>query len=128
MKFALQTSQEHNMVNNIGINWANLWKLKLHDRLKMLIWRIGSDVLLTKSNLALRLDLSDTCCPFCHKKTENLVHLFFKCEIAIAIWFGSCWGLHSDQLDVNSSVDIVELVTNPSIFSSDPLNKKTLLV
>jgi hypothetical protein len=29
---------------------------------------------------------------------------------------------------VNSSVDIVELVTNPPILSFDPLNKKTLLV
>ena len=29
---------------------------------------------------------------------------------------------------MNSSVDIVELVTNQPILSSDPLNKKTLLI
>ena len=68
----------------------------------MLIWRIGSDVIPTKSNLALRLGLSDTCCPFCHKEAETLVHLLFKCEIAraILVWklLGSPLGLVSCEL------------------------------
>ena len=41
------------------VQWQKIWKIKAHDRIKMLLWRIGSNALPSKNNLALRLGTSD---------------------------------------------------------------------
>ena len=67
------------------VNWKSLWKLRIHERYKILIWRIGNGILPTKLNIALRLGFSDNLCPLCKLEEESIDHLFLKCSISRAI-------------------------------------------
>ena len=67
------------------VNWKSFWKLRIHERYKILIWRIGNGILPTKLNIALRLGFSDNLCPLCKLEEESIDHLFLKCSISRAI-------------------------------------------
>ena len=97
------------------LHWQGLWKLKLHDRYKMLILRIATGILLTKLNLALKIGLGDTSCPLCQEGEESLEHLFFNCPITRVIWFGSSWGIYSSLLPISSCHDFIKLICKPHI-------------
>ena len=86
---AYRVSQEHREVADNAVMWQKLWKMKIHERVKMLVWRIGMNILPTKENLAQRLGLEDKECSLCHEEIESCTHLFFQCNVARAIWFGS---------------------------------------
>ena len=85
----------------------------------MLLWRIASNVLPTKDNLDQRLGVSDTACPLCNEAKETIIHLFFECSVAKAIWFSSCWSIRIDTLQVANYIDIVKLVLEPPNSSND---------
>lgn len=90
VKSAYKINQEHKTVINHGVNWSELWKLKMHERLKILIWWIGSNTIQTKHYLEVRLGSSDRLCPLCNEDVETNSHLFFHCQFAKAIGLGCC--------------------------------------
>jgi ribonuclease HI len=114
VKAALKSSQPH-LNADPEANWKALWKLKLHDRFKILVWRIASGVLPTKLNFAQKVGFGDTHCPFCLDVEESLEHLFFKCHISRAIWFGSVWALRSDLISLSTCKDFIKFVCEPPI-------------
>jgi ribonuclease HI len=118
-KSAYKMCQENSSSQPQDPLWKNLWKLKVHDRVKMLLWRIASNVLPTKDNLDQRLGVSDTACPLCNEAKETIIHLFLECSIAKAIWFGSCWSIRVDTLPAANCTDIVKLVLEPPNSSND---------
>jgi hypothetical protein len=81
VKSAYNTCQETSTSHSQDPLWKKLWKLKVHDRVKMLLWRIASNVLPTKDNLAKRLGSIDTDCPLCNEAKETITHLFFECTV-----------------------------------------------
>ena len=87
-KSAHQAIQEHRSQPSVDIQWKQLWKMKMHERNKMLVWRIGTNILPTRTKVATRVDPIDTSCPLCCEEEETSAHLFFKCLVAKAIWFG----------------------------------------
>uniref|UniRef100_A0A2N9EZP9 Reverse transcriptase domain-containing protein n=1 Tax=Fagus sylvatica TaxID=28930 RepID=A0A2N9EZP9_FAGSY len=108
--------------------WKKLWKCKLHECLKILVWRIGSGVLPTNSKVFPRISQGTPYCPLCKTEVEMVPHLFFQCCATKMFWFGSCWGLRVDLLLVLSDFDVVKLVVNPPIVSGVPsVTKQTLL-
>ena len=96
VRSALKSSFPHFEVDP-EIKWKALWKLKLHDCLKILVWRIALGILPTKLNYAQKLDFGDTKHSLCLNEKETLDHLFFKCSIARAVWFGSTWCLNEKE-------------------------------
>lgn len=68
---AYRVSQEHRTSTFIDPFWQTLWKSMLHERSKMLVWRIGTDILPTKSRLASRLGPLETSCPLCQEEDET---------------------------------------------------------
>ena len=98
-------------------NWKSffLWKSKLQERHKMLIWRIASEILPTRTVAAHKLGLGDTSCPLCLDCKESIVHLFLKCLVSRAIWFGLRWAIHSSQFMVTNNKDIIKMVCDPPI-------------
>ena len=88
VKPAYRLCQEQRIMINNGVNYVDLWKLKMHERLKMIVWRIGNNVIPTKQNIVDRLGSGDPSCPLGHEESETSAHLFFHCQIAKAIWFG----------------------------------------
>ena len=89
IRSAYKVSQKHREVVDNAVMWQKLWKMKIHERVKMLVWRIGVNILPTKENLAQRLGLEDQECSLCHEEIEYCTHLFFQCNVACAILFGS---------------------------------------
>ena len=74
-------------ISNIPQNshWKKLWKARLPERLKMLLWRIGVDALPTKVNLNRKLNHIDPTCILCNFGDETCVHLFFECTFSRAL-------------------------------------------
>ena len=105
-----QMEHPHIFGSNI---WSKLWKLNLHERSKMFIWRLGSGVLPTNLNFFLRVGHGNPKFPLCLTEDESIEHLFFKCNFARSMWFGLNWALRPDLINVASCSDIVELVVNP---------------
>ena len=91
--------------------WKSLWMLKLHDRLKMLIWRIGSGTLPTNQNFSSRVGFGNSKYPLCCLADETPMHLFFQCSVSKALWFGQTWGFKPDLLHISNCSYIVKLVT-----------------
>jgi hypothetical protein len=94
--------------------WSQLWKLKIHDRYKLLVWRIATGILPTRLTVAQKLGAGDSSCPLCQDCEESIDHLFFKCSVSRAIWFGSSRAIHSSLLTITSSQDILKFICNPA--------------
>ena len=62
--------------------WNMLWKLKIHDRLKLLLWKIIWNSLPTREVIGLRFELDSLQCPLCGSSTESFKHLFLECPIS----------------------------------------------
>ena len=86
------TTQIH---NNTDIPWTKLWNLRALERVKMLLWRIGSNA--TKENLIQRIGSIDPTCVLCNQENKTGPHMFFKCPIARAMWYLGCWGFRSED-------------------------------
>jgi hypothetical protein len=89
--------------------WKLLWKSEPLKRLKTFIWRIDSDTLPTNLKLHLKMGIGDPCCPLCLGAEESTVHLFFKCPVTRAIWFGLCWGLRPDDIQFSTSLTLLNV-------------------
>jgi hypothetical protein len=91
VKSALKLSMVHLESPIIDPCWSSLWKCKIHERLKMFLWRIGSEILPTNTALVAEWARGDPLCPLCHVENETLPHLFFYCQVLRLFWFGVCW-------------------------------------
>ena len=98
---------------NIAPFWSCIWKANLHERHKMMIWRIAAGSLPTKDKLSRFVDVIDTYCPFCKMETETSLHLFALCPVAKAVWFDSKWGLRMDSFGFSSEVDFILFLVLP---------------
>ena len=78
----------HNVNNNdqAQSHWKKLWKAKLPERLKMLLWRIDANAMPNKVNLQRRIQHTNTSCSLCNSNEETNIHLFFLCPFAKALW------------------------------------------
>ena len=103
------------------VDWSALWKLKIHDRQKMFIWRIASGILPTKQNLVQKLGFGDSKCHLCQIEDESLEHLFFKCSLSGAIWFGACEAIQSDLISPSICQDFIKFICDPPLPTSTPL-------
>ena len=103
--------------------WQKFWKCNLHERLKTLIWRIGSGVLPTNLNVHFRLSKGNPCCPLCNSEAKSIPYLFFNCQATKLFRFSACWDLRPESLLVYNDFDVVKLVVNP-LFIPQPTSIK----
>uniref|UniRef100_A0A2N9F619 Reverse transcriptase zinc-binding domain-containing protein n=2 Tax=Fagus sylvatica TaxID=28930 RepID=A0A2N9F619_FAGSY len=125
MKSALKTYQDHTTEAFVE-KWKALWKLKIHERYKILIWRIANGILPTRLTMAQKVGLGDTICPFCRGCEELIDHLFFKCSVSRALWFGTSWAIQSCHLTVLNYEDILQLIIEPHVVSNTTLDMQRL--
>ena len=104
--------------------WELIWKSHIHERLKMFLWRISSNLLPTKDNLDRFNNAEDQLCPLCEIEQESIVHIFLHCLVAKALWFGSCWGIRLTSLPINSGAQLTRYILNPSTFFLSDLEKR----
>jgi len=99
--------------SNIDAISGQIWKTKLHDCLKMLLWRIVANVLPSKEVISKFNGNIDRCCPLCSSTNESSLHLFTVCTIAKAIWFQSQWGLRMEAIVFESTSDFIYFLISP---------------
>nr|POE80751.1 putative ribonuclease h protein [Quercus suber] len=101
-----------NVLEATHVNWKKLWNLKALERLKMLLWRLCYDILLTKENLSERFIITESSCNLCKNAFESACHIFLFYPVTKALWFALCWGFKSKVVSTSSTKDIVNLVLN----------------
>ena len=62
-----------------------VWKVKVPLKIKVFMWFVHKQVILTKDNLVKRNWTGSTRCSFCDRD-ENIKHLFFDCPLAKVLW------------------------------------------
>ncbi|KAB1213575.1 hypothetical protein CJ030_MR5G010506 [Morella rubra] len=96
-------------------SWGRLWKLKLHDRLKMLLWQIAAGALKNKGALARVLGREEEesfLCSFCRQAPEDSIHLLVRCSVACIAWRESPWAFPMDALNLGSTEALIGTVLN----------------
>ncbi|KAM6596656.1 uncharacterized protein LOC133034319 [Cannabis sativa] len=75
--------------------WKDIWHSGIHPRQSMILWRAIADALPTRSKYG---GDTGTGCFFCNNSMETPLHLFGRCTLARAIWFGAPIPIHSEQV------------------------------
>jgi hypothetical protein len=70
--------------NGMVIRNNMIWRLKIHLKIKIFMWYVYKEVVLTKDNLA-RRNWNGVAVLFCHRN-ETIKHLFFECWYTKFIW------------------------------------------
>ena len=63
----------------------HVWKVKVSLKIKVFMWFVHKQVILTKDNLAKRNWLGSKRCSFCDSD-ESITHLFLDCPLAKILW------------------------------------------
>lgn len=85
--------------SNLQREWSKLWNSKIHERHKILWWQILSNALPIKARLASFIPSLSDLCPLCNSQSENLEHIFLRCDFAKRIWFTSPWEMRPNEED-----------------------------
>lgn len=78
----------------VSFNWNLLWNSKLHNRQKLLFWRILSDTIPCKARLKVIFHMSNLNCFICNSSMENSTHIFIHCPLVQHAFFISKWNFH----------------------------------
>ena len=89
-----------------------MWKSRLHEKLKMHLWRIAANVLPTKDVISQFANV-EVGCPLCNLSDETPLHIFALCPIAKSLWFPSQWGVRTDSLGLASIHDLINFLFSP---------------
>jgi hypothetical protein len=92
--------------------WKCLWKLKIHHRLRLFLWKSIWNILPTKTRISTSIlnSTMDTSCSLCSFPTDSLFHLFFSCPIARVVWQNSFWPLDILALRMSSMVLWLDII------------------
>lgn len=66
--------------------YKHLWGLNLPSKIKITLWRISWNFILTLVNMQVRKLVSNVACPRCCNDVESLDHVFRTCPISIEVW------------------------------------------
>jgi hypothetical protein len=70
---------------NVVPNNSFLWKIKIRLKIKVFIWLLYREAILTKDNVVKRIWHGNIKCCFCDS-LETIQHWFFECALAKFIW------------------------------------------
>lgn len=129
VKSAYWLGRRENPPTSQDVSRGEIWKTKIHERLKMHLWRIAANYLPTKSLLARYINIGDTTCSLCGMEEEICLHLFVMCPLTKAIWFNSHWGFKFDGLGLSSSSQFIQtLISPPNTVGLTSSNKAEFLL
>ena len=84
-KFSVKSMYNSLTNNDAGPAHKKMWKGRVPPKIKIFIWLMTNDALLTKDNMIRRKWSGNPKCYFCdHDETIN--HLFFTCSTAKVVW------------------------------------------
>lgn len=75
--------------------WRKLWRMQVHERFKIIIWKLLWNVIPTKGRMAVHICLSgilkESQCVLCGPAEETTKHLMLECMVSQIIWSNSPW-------------------------------------
>jgi hypothetical protein len=76
-----------------GSSFKEIWKGKIPAKIKIFMWLVANNAILTKDNMIKRNWKGDPSCYFC-QQPETVTHLLFKCPVAKVVWatIATCFG------------------------------------
>jgi hypothetical protein len=80
-QFSVNSIYQAFIDTNVVLNNSYLWKIKIPLKIKVFIWLLYRESILTKDNLVKRNWHGDVKCCFCDSH-ETIQHLFFDCALA----------------------------------------------
>lgn len=96
-------------------DWEYLWKLRIQDRLKLLLWKVASGALKTRAALGRVLHAKQEeqfLCPICRQRPEDTLHLLVTCRFADAVWRESSWAISLSRLPLHSPAELISTILN----------------
>lgn len=87
-------------VNDSGPYHAKIWKGNIPAKIKIFLWLILNNAILTKDNMVKRKWQGDPSCYFCNPH-ESANHLLFQCSVAKAVWAIVATSLGADNIPRN---------------------------
>jgi hypothetical protein len=94
-KFSVKSTYKQLCSHECGPSFKNLWKAKIPLKIRIFMWLVFQNVILTKDNLVKRKWKGSPTCYFC-KENESSQHLFFECSTAKYVWSLIAFTLGSD--------------------------------
>ena len=89
--------------------WKGLWKLKIPNRIKTLLWRAASDALPSRVNLMKRKVLFDATCQACGSEPESSLHALWMCSKLDIVWDAHFGPLRNDTKDCSNFLKVVQV-------------------
>ena len=83
--FSVKSNYKNLCSNEYGTHYNLIWKAKLPLKIKIWLWLIEHNAILTKDNLAKKNWTGNMQCTFCNNP-ESIDHLFFECVTAKYTW------------------------------------------
>lgn len=84
---------------------------KIHEHWKVFHWKVAVEALPTRVRLDRCFPLREKSCAICNSEDESADdHLFFECDLAKAMWFGSHFAFRSffwRNLDILGKVNLI---------------------
>ncbi|KAB1223742.1 hypothetical protein CJ030_MR2G016673 [Morella rubra] len=115
-RFLLQDSISSSLF--IEGDWVALWKIKIQDRFKLLLWR-AMDAFPFKGKICALLNSLDSeasICPLCGVEVETGLHIFFRCFVARVLWGEAVWPLDAYHLQGDNIQSIIRMLSQPRRF------------
>jgi hypothetical protein len=108
---------------------ASIWKTSIHDRFKMLLWRIASNLLPTSCSMArFNPNVNTTCC-LCDLLLETSLHIFWECSLAKALWYDSKWGIRIDSFPLVNPLSLIAFIlSQPTSLRLDSIASERFLL
>lgn len=88
--------------------WKGFWKARMHERHKVLVWRMIQDALPTRARLNRVFHVPNLSCPLCESDVETPLHILVTCPFSKTIWLASPWKLSLAGLWWGSVSDFIE--------------------
>lgn len=77
----IETATSVSSVDELKSTWNAIWSLQVLNRIRILMWRAGTDSLPTKVNLARRKLLIEPTCTLCNQGPEDTLHALWTCPL-----------------------------------------------
>jgi hypothetical protein len=83
--FSVKSVYKAMIASDNGSYHQNIWKGKIPAKIKIFLWLVMNNAILTKNNMIRRNWSGDTSCYFCDLE-ETIPHLLFQCSVVKAVW------------------------------------------
>ncbi|XP_038680196.1 uncharacterized protein LOC119981210 [Tripterygium wilfordii] len=101
----------------VGNQWNQIWKMDIHARLQLLLWKVAWNILPTRDRLSSVLHMLEDqqSCPLCNGGSESIIHLMIGCLVSFLVWSTSRWHLNSLNFVSRGVVGWVKIILNPQL-------------